>query len=816
MKRKFTLALFLIMFLEILNFFSAFEVQAATLSLGKANNVYYTRRGGNKEYTSDFYPLYSIDGNVLYCIEPGIAITSYNYVGSLGLTNSPYDDDLNYLIQLIGYYGYEYPGHNTMRYRMATQALIWEKVGGQIVEFFTQRYGNGDSIDVSYEKNEIMKLVNNHKTKPSFADSNLTGYVNKEIIVEDKNQVLEFFEVTDSSGNLVRKDGNKLIITPTKIGTSTITLKKARYDEESTMIFSPASGKGQKVAKLRFSDEVSMELKITANGGKVTLEKVDKDTKLNIPKGAASLEGAVYGIYDLDDKLITSITTGKDGLVTSSLLPGIGKYKLKELKASLGYELDETVYEFEITADNLNPKVTVYEKVIERDIDLYKVLGEKGSQLLEAEGGITFDIYLKNTNTYYQSITTNEKGHAYISLPYGSYIFKQKNSTNNYEKVKDFEITIDENTKSLVEKTLYDVPIKAKLKVIKIDLETNEIIKISGIKFKLKDLNTNKYVCYNQEKCYFETDENGEFITDSILFGDFELEEVPEYIDGYLWNSQKVKIHIDKNTKYEDGNIITIKFANKPVKGQIKIKKQGEKLELGNPYKYIKIPLENVKFQLFAADDIYQNGKLKYKKYELITILTTDELGEALVSNLYLGKYYLEEVESSHDNLVNPSKYYFEINYQDQYTEIITKTLEFDNYLPKGSLEFYKVESKTGNPIPDTLIAIYKIIDKNNYELVYEGYTDLDGKIILNDLSLGSYFLKEIKSSKGYLLSDEIIYFDISKDKEIITLTMENTKEEVKVPKTGIDDNIVFKVASLPLMLTGLILTFYSFKKRNY
>ena len=42
-------------------------------------------------------------------------------------------------IQLYGYYGYNYPGHENLRYRAAAQSLIWEATGGQIIEFWTEK-----------------------------------------------------------------------------------------------------------------------------------------------------------------------------------------------------------------------------------------------------------------------------------------------------------------------------------------------------------------------------------------------------------------------------------------------------------------------------------------------------------------------------------------------------------------------------------------------------------------------------------------------------------------------------------------------------
>lgn len=138
---------------------------SGTLSHPKVPDVWYTRRGGGKPYMSAQYETYSMDGKVVYCIEPGIDITTTSYLGYDGLQASPYSAEISKKIELIGHYGYDYPGHQTLRYRMAAQALIWETTGGQIVEFWTQASGYGDYINIDAEKNEIMRLVNSHYNK---------------------------------------------------------------------------------------------------------------------------------------------------------------------------------------------------------------------------------------------------------------------------------------------------------------------------------------------------------------------------------------------------------------------------------------------------------------------------------------------------------------------------------------------------------------------------------------------------------------------------------------------------------------------------
>ena len=187
--------LFLIAFTLFSGFqlFNPMEVKAVyneTLVETPIDNVYYTRRGGGKEYMSAQYNTYTMNGKVVYCIEPGVDITIHSYIGYDGLVASAYSDATNKKIELIGHYGYDYPGHQTLRYRMATQSLIWEETGGQIVEFWTERYGNGDFINLNYERNEIMKLVNSHYNKPSFNGNSINAVIGQEFKITDTNNLL--------------------------------------------------------------------------------------------------------------------------------------------------------------------------------------------------------------------------------------------------------------------------------------------------------------------------------------------------------------------------------------------------------------------------------------------------------------------------------------------------------------------------------------------------------------------------------------------------------------------------------------------------
>ena len=722
-------------------------------------NIYYARYGGGKPYLSDKVEYFEIDGNTAYCIEPGMPISTTDYIE---MNELPYSNDIIEKIKLIGYYGYNYENHKTNNYRLATQALIWNLIGGQKVDFYTKQYGYGDYIDISKEKEEIQNLINKHYLKPTIND--IEEFYNNEIIIKDANEVLDNYEIEYQGKNNVQIKNNTLIIKILK--QDKLILKRKKYDNKTSVFYEGNNIKSQMIAVLTLDEIDKIEINLSPIFGELKINK--KSNKESI----YNLKDAIYGIYDLENNLIKEIKTDEKGNAQAKLTKG--KYYLKEIKAPLGYHLDETKHYFEIDKENLIKELILEEEVIESKIKLKKKYGNSSKELYD-EPNITFLVY--QNNELINKITTNEIGEATIILPYGKYTIKQENTKEGYLKVNDFEITVDGKNKEL-KYELVDEEINAFVKIIKKDYETNETIKQKGIKFKIKNLDKNEYICENKE-CTYETNEEGYIITSDRLKGNLLIEECKQYLNGYIWNKEKIKIFI--GDKIID--TYTIEFKNKRVKGQIKILKQGEN-EL----------LENVKFNLYAKDNIIINNKIIYKKNELILTKTTNKEGIIIFDNLELGNYYIKEIETNNNYILDDKEYEISLKYKDEETSIIKEYIEIKNYLKRGKLVFYKIDSLTKEKLENAVIQIYK-----DNELIKEEVTNIDGLIELSNLLIGNYYIIEKEAPKGYIKSENIIEFEI-KYNEVTEITMENDPI-IEVPNTIKNSN--YKI--ITLLIIGLL-----------
>ena len=110
--------------------------------------------------------------------------------------------------------------------------------------------------------------------------------------------------------------------------------------------------------------------------GSLTINKTDADT-------GKALAGVTYRLYDSAGNKIADAITGADGKASFSDLP-LGSYSYQEISTVDGYQLDETKYDFSLTSENLNVKVTRENKPIKGSLIIRKV-DVTGSPLAGAE-----------------------------------------------------------------------------------------------------------------------------------------------------------------------------------------------------------------------------------------------------------------------------------------------------------------------------------------------------------------------------------------------------------------------------------------------
>ena len=178
-------------------------------------------------------------------------------------------------------------------------------------------------------------------------------------------------------------------------------------------------------------------------------------------------------------------------------------------------------------------------------------------------------------------------------------------------------------------------------------------------------------------------------------------------------------------------------------------------------------PLEGIEFSLTSED-----GNTSYTK-------TTDENGEITFDGLYQGTYILTETSTTENYILSESNWYVDI----VYNEITSLTIE--NSVKTGKIKITKIDSETGSPLAG---VTFNIVDSDTGEIIETLVTDENGEAESSELRIDkNYYLQEIATIDGYILNDELYYFNVEYN-ETLEITIEN--EQILVEEDSTEEVI--------------------------
>ena len=608
------------------------------------------------------------------------------------------------------------------------------------------------------------------------------------------------------------------------------------------------------------------------------IDLVKEDAETGKPQGDAKLGKASYGLYAREDIVhpdgktgvlykagaqVATLTTDDEGKAFIEDLY-LGKYFIKELIPSEGYLLDETEYDLDCAYEGdlvktVKKNATSKEQVMKQPFQVIKAAdnGKTDADLLK---GVGFSAYLisslniKKDGSYdftqakpivltadgKTEMYTDEKGHAVsIPIPYGKYIVRETTTPHNFTPVDDFIVTISENHPKEPQqwRVLLDDEFEAKLKIIKKDSETKKPVLLPNTEFKVFDMDHERYVeqvtTYPStvtHKSYF-TDKNGYLILpNSLKIGHYRIEEVTAP-DGYVLGKNAFEVLVDSNTAYQmdqtSGDaVIEAVIENLPVKGALTIKKAGEVLtSFEKDFGYEVTSLADAEFAVYAAEDIFtpdrqldENGNrtLVYAKDALVATVTTDVDGIAVVEDLPLGSYRIEETKAPFGFVLNEEPQTVTFTYADQETPVIEQAVEFSDDRQKVEISVEKQDAQTDKKLEGAVFGLYaaSAIASADHErvlveadsLLEEATTDAEGLAVFTlDLPFGQYYVKEHKAPAGYVSSDEVLTFEADyqgQDVPVVQLSSvkKNDPTTVTFTKSDITSGVELDGAALTIL----------------
>ena len=585
-------------------------------------------------------------------------------------------------------------------------------------------------------------------------------------------------DIRSAGGNLLYSNGTVVdtLITNSNGSDTTIQLPLGNYIvEEYEVPYGYLLNKDKFKVQLKYANQntslVTTSTTVTNKEPLGTIEfqkEVDSNVTNNL-NGDVFLSNLKYGLYarnDIKNVAGTKTYYAKDTLISQKVTDEnghiewtdlhIGDYYLKELETNDSLLINSTPINVSLTYKDMNTsvvssKTSAKDIIASQRIQIFKegikdgiagvVAGLQGAEFTFKLSNEYNHVGWDNAKTYYVG-TTDKNGFLTTDLlPYGTYRVRETKTPEGYYGASDFLITIERDSSlyeigyKIKKVTVNNVPFETLLKIRKADSETDKTVLKKGNVYKLKNLDKDEYVSYvdwsqfpNIHVDKWETHEDGTITLNTMLqAGHYQLEEI-DCSEGYLLNKEPLKFELTKDMDYdiaEDGvtPIVTITFENKPVKGKIKLSKEGEVLtgydEKEKNFIYEKVGLANAVYDILAEKDILDpcNDKtVLYHAGEVVDTITTNEDGQAESKLLPLGDYEVKEKESPSGFVLNNEVKKVSLTYEDKETEIVYEDVEFYNERQKVEIETSKQDSDTQDYVEGAELTLKANRDIYNYK----------------------------------------------------------------------------------------------------
>lgn len=332
-----------------------------------SSTIGWSQSNGNKEL--GYYAKRDDQGNMLWCIEPGVPL---NWGANGGYTTSSSKDKKYVNASLAVYWGWE--KQKSIVNAFYTEKLVQEIVVGVTTSNITDLAGKASQAGYEAFKKAVMEKVNAFSKKPSFHNKTESVKMGETLTIKDTNNVLSYYKVTSNSADVtVKIDGNTLKITP-KTSSKTNGIIRLRYNidaayEGATIIYK--ADWLQDVIKAGTGDPSAATLNLNIlKQGNLEIQKIDADTKK--PLANAEIKVTING----KDQ---TVKTNDKGIATIKNLTHGTKGTVVEIKAPTGYVLNKTSKNFTIEA-NKTIKVTLENKVQLGIAKLFKEDAETGKK----------------------------------------------------------------------------------------------------------------------------------------------------------------------------------------------------------------------------------------------------------------------------------------------------------------------------------------------------------------------------------------------------------------------------------------------------
>ena len=764
---------------------------------------------GSSRYTT-VRAMGSYDGNICYCIEPGVPQESGdrftkkgenfwdNYPSSYNHTISP--DDIKLFIGRIFQYGYtgtistswrsQNEGGDKLAHTVATQLLVWETVVGERDADFN-KVGTGgksaicDQISTNHPLygrimsyyNSIAASVQTHSKVPSFFAKSTGRAKNIELewdgekytaTLTDTNNVLSNYYFSASvSGIRFSVSGNKLTITADTAPSDTVTITAEKKNSQRRGVITWTDGVYGPNGSLQdtvtyaqtVSDLVKGYLNIKVSYGSAKIVKTSEDGRV---------EGISFTITGNGVKQ-TVKTNSRGEIQIDKLTPGV--YTVTEQN----YDKYEPQEVGRVTVVSGQTATVNFSNVLKRgDLTVTKT----------SEDGLNEGVKFHLSGTSLSGLAVDEyavtdsSGKAYFRdvLIGTGYVLEETDTAIRYVIPENQTAAVEWN--KVTNKSFVNILKKWNVTVTKSDYETGTAQGDASLAGAV-------YGIYKGEQL-IDT-----YTTDYYVCGDdWSVREITPS-EGYLLDESAHHIGAEAKNYTVEYNSTANDVTEQVIKGNIALIKHTD-----NGDTQLETPEVGAEFEVFLKSaGSYETAKDSERDY-----LTCDENGFAETKSLPYGIYTVHQVKGwdGRELLADFDMY---IREDGQTYRYLANNANFESYI-----KIVKVDAETGKVIPyaGAGFQLYRpdgslITQTFTYPEVTTidtFYTNDEGYLMTPEkLEYGTgYSLVEVFVPYAYTLNSEPVYFDVVQDAStdeggvtVIEVIKENTAQKgvIKISKSG-------------------------------
>ena len=255
-----------------------------------------------------------------------------------------------------------------------------------------------------------------------------------------------------------------------------------------------------------------------------------------------------------------------------------------------------------------------------------------------------------------------------------------------------------------------------------------------------------------------KTDKDGKIYLDRLSLGDYTVTEV-KAANGYLINVAQKTFTIKANETTH------IEFSNEEPLGSLTLTKSIDTNQTNGLSGDAN--LKGITYGLFAKKDITNKAGTKtyYKKNELISKQVTDENGQIVWDNLYLGEYYIKELKTNDSLVLNETVIDVSIEYEGQNVSKVSVSKDTSDRVNMQKIQVFKSGEKDGISGFVKGLQGVQFTFKLRSEVDHVGWdnattyavitTDKNGKASTPYLPYGEYLVKETKTPEDYITAPD-------------------------------------------------------------